>query len=113
MDLNPSHLYSLLWQEVIRRDWMFKLVGRETFAVGSANTKATIVIEAVGGFAYEYTLQVGGTSLQKFSANRAQTTKTWLFKVDGQDCRIVLGEQELANGVYAGDTLTEGVSCSD
>lgn len=69
---------------------MFKLVGRETFAVGSANTRATI--EAVGGFAYEYTLQVGGTSLQKFSANRAQTTKTWLLKVDGQDRRIVLGE---------------------
>lgn len=71
---------------------MFKLVGRETFAVGSANTRAAITIEAVGGFAYEYTLQVGGTSLQKFSANRAQTTKTWLLKVDGQDRRIVLGE---------------------
>lgn len=79
-------------QEAIRKDWMFKLVGKETFTVGSANTRATIVIEAISGFAYEYTLEVGGKSLQKFIANRAQTTKTWLLKVDDEDYRIVLGE---------------------
>lgn len=79
-------------QEVIRKDWMFKLVGKETFTVGSAATKATIVIEAVSGFAYEYTLEIAGKSLQKFIDNRAQTTKTWLLKVDGEDCRVVLGE---------------------
>lgn len=79
-------------QEVIRKDWMFKLVGKETFTVGGANTRATIVIEAISGFAYEYTLEVGGKSLQKFIANRAQTTKTWLLKVDNEDYRIVLGE---------------------
>ncbi|XP_041822600.1 fas apoptotic inhibitory molecule 1-like [Chelmon rostratus] len=77
-------------QEVIRKDWMFKLVGKETFTVGSAATKATIVIEAVSGFAYEYTLEIAGKSLQKFIDNRAQTTKTWLLKVDGEDCRVVL-----------------------
>lgn len=79
-------------QEVIRKDWMFKLVGKETFTVGSADTKATIIIEAISGFAYEYTLEVGGKSLQKFIDSRAQTTKTWLLKVDGEDCRVVLGE---------------------
>ncbi|XP_070786817.1 fas apoptotic inhibitory molecule 1-like [Enoplosus armatus] len=77
-------------QEVIRKDWMFKLVGKETFTVGSTNTKATIIIEAISGFAYEYTLEVDGKSLQKFINNRAQTTKTWLLKVDGEDCRVVL-----------------------
>ncbi|KAM9334297.1 fas apoptotic inhibitory molecule 1-like [Symphorus nematophorus] len=77
-------------QEVVRKDWMFKLVGRETFTVGGANTRAAIVIEAVSGFAYEYTLEVDGKSLQKFIDNRAQTTKTWLLKVDGEDFRIVL-----------------------
>lgn len=79
-------------QEVLRKDWMFKLVGKETFTVGGADTKATIVIEAISGFAYEYTLEVGGKSLQKFIDSRAQTTKTWLLKVDGEDCRVVLGE---------------------
>ncbi|KAM8722936.1 fas apoptotic inhibitory molecule 1-like [Acanthopagrus latus] len=77
-------------QEVVRKDWMFKLVGKETFTVGSSDTKATIVIEAISGFAYEYTLQIAGKSLQKFIDNRAQTTKTWLLKVDGQDYRVVL-----------------------
>nr|XP_046237861.1 fas apoptotic inhibitory molecule b [Scatophagus argus] len=77
-------------QEVIRKDWMFKLVGKETFTVGSTNTKATIVIEAISGFAYEYTLEVAGKSLQRFIDNRAQTTKTWLLKVDGEDRRVVL-----------------------
>ncbi|CAJ1087448.1 fas apoptotic inhibitory molecule 1-like [Xyrichtys novacula] len=77
-------------QEVIRKDWMFKLVGQETFTVGSSNTKATIFIEAISGFAYEYTLEVDGKSLQKFTDNRAKITKTWLLKVDGEDCRVVL-----------------------
>lgn len=71
---------------------MFKLVGKETFTVGSANTRATINIEAVGGFAYEYSLDVEGRSLQRFVDNRAKTTKTWVFQVDGTDRRVVLGE---------------------
>lgn len=83
---------SLRRQEVIRKDWMFKLVGKETFLVGSSKTKATIKIEALSGFAYEYSLEVGGKSLQKFTHDRAQTTKTWLLKVDGRDYRVVLGE---------------------
>ncbi|XP_063322642.1 fas apoptotic inhibitory molecule 1 isoform X1 [Pelmatolapia mariae] len=77
-------------KEVIRKDWMFKLVGKETFMVGGANTKATINIEAVSGFAYEYSLNIAGKSLQKFIDNRAKTTKTWLLKVGGEDYRVVL-----------------------
>ncbi|XP_029928785.1 fas apoptotic inhibitory molecule 1-like [Myripristis murdjan] len=77
-------------QEVIRKDWMFKLVGKETFTVGSTQTKATINIEALTGFAYEYTLEVGGKSLEKFIHDRAKMSKTWLLRVDGDDCRIVL-----------------------
>ncbi|KAK5617472.1 hypothetical protein CRENBAI_005590 [Crenichthys baileyi] len=76
--------------EVLRKDWMFKLVGKETFTVGRANTKATINIEAISGFAYEYSLNVDGKSLQKFIDNRAKTTKTWVVQVDGTDYRVVL-----------------------
>lgn len=71
---------------------MFKLVGKETIAIGSTNTKATVHIDAVSGFAYEYSLEVDGKSLQKFISNRAKTTLTWLLKVDGVDRRVVLGE---------------------
>lgn len=88
---------------------MFKLVGKETFTVGSASTKATIVIEALSGFAYEYTLEVAGKSLRKFTDNRARTTKTWLLKVEGEDCRVVLGEPQRAFVCSAGRCLHRGV----
>ncbi|XP_056157560.1 fas apoptotic inhibitory molecule 1-like [Lampris incognitus] len=77
-------------QEVVRKDWMFKLVGKETFTIGGAETKATINIEAISGFAYEYSLEIDGKSLEKFIDRRAKTTRTWLLTVDGEDCRIVL-----------------------
>ncbi|XP_037618454.1 fas apoptotic inhibitory molecule 1-like [Sebastes umbrosus] len=77
-------------QEAVRKDWLFKLVGKETFSVGSSNTRATIIIEAVGGFAYQYTLEVDGKSLQTFIDNRAKTSKTWLLRVEDRDYRVVL-----------------------
>lgn len=77
-------------QEVIRRDWMFKLVGKETFNVGSVETKATINIDAVSGFAYEYTLDINGKSLKTYMENRCRVTSTWVLNLDGIDCRIVL-----------------------
>ncbi|XP_006793755.1 fas apoptotic inhibitory molecule 1-like [Neolamprologus brichardi] len=77
-------------KEVLRRDWMFKLVGKETFSVGSSDTKATINIDAVSGFAYEYTLEINGKSLKKYMENRSKVTSTWLLNLDGIDCRVVL-----------------------
>ncbi|XP_029461164.1 fas apoptotic inhibitory molecule 1 isoform X3 [Rhinatrema bivittatum] len=77
-------------QEVIRKEWMFKLVGKETFTVGAAQTKGTINIDAVSGFAYEYTLEINGKSLKTYMENRSKTTNTWLLNLDGVDCRIVL-----------------------
>lgn len=71
---------------------MFKLVGKETFNVGSSDTKATINIDAVSGFAYEYTLEINGKSLKKYMENRSKVTSTWLLNLDGIDCRVVLGE---------------------
>ncbi|KAK8727408.1 hypothetical protein OTU49_009543 [Cherax quadricarinatus] len=49
----------VLWvdgQERIRHDWMFKLVGSEVFEIG--DTKCVIKIEPIGGFSYEYSLEV-------------------------------------------------------
>jgi hypothetical protein len=43
---------------VLRRDWMFKLVGTETFSVGKSKAACSIKIEPVGGFSYEYSLEV-------------------------------------------------------
>ena len=54
----------------MRQEWMFKLVGKEHFTVGKA--KCCIAIEAVSGFAYEYSIEVNGKSLQKFSENQSK-----------------------------------------
>nr|KAF6310409.1 Fas apoptotic inhibitory molecule [Myotis myotis] len=78
-------------KEEIRKEWMFKLVGKETFCVGAAKTKATINIDAVSGFAYEYTLEINGKSLKKYMENRSKTTSTWVLHLDGEDLRVVLG----------------------
>lgn len=77
---------------------MFKLVGKETFHVGDTNTKATINIDAVSGFAYEYTLEINGQSLKKYMENRSKVTSTWLLNLDGIDCRVVLGKKYLVTG---------------
>ena len=39
------------------------------------NTKASIIIDAVSGFAYEYTLYINGKPLQKFTKNRKKQQK--------------------------------------
>ncbi|XP_032859323.1 fas apoptotic inhibitory molecule 1 isoform X3 [Tyto alba] len=77
-------------KEEIRKEWMFKLVGKETFTVGAAKTKATINIDAVSGFAYEYTLDINGKSLKKYMENRSKTTNTWVLSLGGTDYRVVL-----------------------
>uniref|UniRef100_A0A4W2EZ31 Fas apoptotic inhibitory molecule 1 n=3 Tax=Bos TaxID=9903 RepID=A0A4W2EZ31_BOBOX len=82
-------------KEVIRKEWMFKLVGKETFCVGAAKTKATINIDAVSGFAYEYTLEINGKSLKKYMENRSKTTNTWVLHLDSEDFRVVLEKDTL------------------
>ncbi|XP_055669148.1 fas apoptotic inhibitory molecule 1 isoform X3 [Falco peregrinus] len=77
-------------KEEIRKEWMFKLVGKETFTVGASKTKATINIDAVSGFAYEYTLEINGKSLKKHMENRLKTTNTWVLTLGGTDYRVVL-----------------------
>ena len=76
-------------EEVLRNNWMFRLVGKESFNVGGK--RATIHIEAVSGFQYEYTLEVDGKPLKKFVENRKKTAKVWAFLLDGIETRVVLG----------------------
>ena len=44
--------------EISRKEWMFKLVGTETFTMGKSRTPCTIIIEPIGGFTYQYSLEV-------------------------------------------------------
>ena len=45
-------------KEVYRMDWAFKLVGSETFKLGKNNATCVIKIEPLGGFSYQYSLEV-------------------------------------------------------
>ena len=80
-------------KEVIRHDWLFKLVGRESFKIGKH--QCTINIDAVSGFAYEYSMDVDGKPLEKFSENRSKISRTWAVTIDGKDYRVVLEKDTL------------------
>ena len=76
-------------QEVMHRDWMFKLVGAEHFTIGKA--RCCITIDAAEGFMYQYSLEVNGKTLEKFTENQSKIIRTWLCNVAGMSFRIVLG----------------------
>ncbi|XP_031555721.1 fas apoptotic inhibitory molecule 1-like [Actinia tenebrosa] len=98
-------------QEVLKKPWMFRLVGRESFNVGSK--KATIHIEAVSGFQYEYTLEVDGKSLKKFVENRKKTAKVWTLLLDGEETRIVLEKDTMEVWVNGSVVETAGEFVDD
>ncbi|KAG8272114.1 hypothetical protein J6590_049156 [Homalodisca vitripennis] len=99
-------------KEVLRRDWMFRLVGEEVFHLG--NTRCTIRVDPSGGFAYEYSLLVDGMSLPKFIEAKSKTCCTWLVQLPDNMYRVVLDKETLdvwANGEkleVAGEFVEDG-----
>jgi len=93
---------------VLRKDWMFKLVGAEQFTIGRAN--CCITIEATEGFMYQYSLEVNGKTLEKFSENQSKIMKTWLCNVSGMPFRIVLGTT--TNLLCLANWLQNTIRCS-
>ena len=71
---------------------MFKLVGTETFKVGKKDVTCTIIIHASDGFTYEYSLEVAGKPLEKFTEIRSKIQNTWCLPVQGVMTRVVLGK---------------------
>jgi phosphoglucomutase len=67
---------------------MFKLVGKEFFNIGKH--KCAISIDAVNGFAYEYSLEVDNKSYEKFCENQSKILQSWTFRVKEHDFRVVL-----------------------
>ncbi|KAA0192499.1 hypothetical protein HAZT_HAZT001899 [Hyalella azteca] len=80
-------------QEVVKKEWMFKLVGSETFEIGSA--KCVIKIEPMGGFAYEYSLEVNGQTYKKFREKQSRILRTWVFPINSVMQRVVLERDTL------------------
>ncbi|KAH8024062.1 hypothetical protein HPB51_020820 [Rhipicephalus microplus] len=80
-------------KEVVRRDWMFKLVGSELFEVGRA--KCMVVIKALSGFTYQYSLIVDGKQLDKFRERQSKILNTWIVNLLEQPTRVVLEKDTL------------------
>ncbi|CAB3402888.1 unnamed protein product [Caenorhabditis bovis] len=80
-------------KEILRREWMFKLVGKEPFKVG--DMRCTINVEALGTFAYEYGLEVNGKTFQKFREEQNKKLHSWETSIIGEDTRIVLDKETM------------------
>lgn len=76
---------------------MFKLVGSESFVLGKKKINCTIQIQAADGFTYEYSLDVGGKSLEKFTESRSKIQSTWCCSIDGVMTRVVLGKLHMCS----------------
>ncbi|GMS88886.1 hypothetical protein PENTCL1PPCAC_11061, partial [Pristionchus entomophagus] len=88
-------------KEIIKRDWMFKLVGKEHFMLHDS-VRCAVTVEAIGTFAYEYSLEVGGKTYEKFREEQSKKLQTWHCQIAGSDCRICLDKQTMdvwANGI--------------
>lgn len=92
-------------KEVIRHDWLFRLVGSETFKIGRHT--CTISIDPADGLGYEYSLEVDGKPLEKFVDNISRISRTWTTKLNGENCRIVLAKDTLDIWVNGQQAQTE------
>ncbi|XP_022711390.1 fas apoptotic inhibitory molecule 1-like [Varroa jacobsoni] len=63
--------------EVLRKHWLFKLVGEESFDI--LGHKCIISIKAVGGFSYSYRLFVDGKEIESFRERQSKILKTWIY----------------------------------
>ncbi|CAH1405840.1 unnamed protein product [Nezara viridula] len=77
-------------KEILRTDWMFKLVGDQPFKIGE--TPCAVRIEPISGFSYQYSLYVDGRPLEEFTQKRATRVCTWNI---GDTHRIVLEKDTL------------------
>ncbi|XP_036049964.1 fas apoptotic inhibitory molecule 1 [Onychomys torridus] len=94
-------------KEEIRKEWMFNLVGKETFCVGAAKTKATIRILSDKGCVFKYILEIERKSFIKYVENRSKTTNTWVLHLDGENFRIVLEKNSM--DVWCNGEIIESV----
>ena len=72
-------------REVNRKDWMFKLVGQESFSFGPKEKphQGTIQIDAVGGFSYQYSLIINGKPYKTFLEHQSKAID-WHNRVSQQ-----------------------------
>ena len=109
-------------KEVFRKDWMFKLVGKQEFQIlGEKSSKSNnknkqsqsavsdsesiigrIEILPHSSFTYEYSLFINGKSYEKFKKEKSKTSINWIV---GSKNRITL--EKTSMNVYVNGELVE------
>ncbi|XP_055703419.1 fas apoptotic inhibitory molecule 1 [Phlebotomus papatasi] len=98
----------VLWidgKEILRRDWMFKLVGEDSFHLDGV--RCILRVDPAPGFKYTYSLFVGGQAFEQFTERQARALKAWEITVRDKFYRIVLEKDSL--NVYLNGKLREEV----
>lgn len=81
-------------KEVLRRDWMFKLVGDDPFQL--ERTRCLLRVDPAPGFKYSYQLYVDGKPIEQYTERQAKALKSWQVKtVDDKEFRVVLEKHSL------------------
>ncbi|KAH8238715.1 hypothetical protein KR038_007356 [Drosophila bunnanda] len=76
----------MIWvngREVLRRDWMFKLVGEDTFHIDQ--TRCIIRVDPAPGFKYEYSLYIDGKSHELYTDEMTRQYRLWLYTGEATD----------------------------
>jgi len=75
---------------MIRREWMFRLVGPESFSLGRFD--CVLQVEPDGLLGISYTLEINGQNIQDFLEMYQKSFCTWSTQVNHEQHRIVLGK---------------------
>ncbi|KAL3097470.1 hypothetical protein niasHS_003918 [Heterodera schachtii] len=93
-------------KEILRHEWMFKLVGREMFELNGV--RCAISIDAVGIFAYEYSLTVGGKAFEKFREQQKKSLQVWHVRMGEREIRVCLEKDTMDVWVNGSKVNTTG-----
>ncbi|XP_025836671.1 fas apoptotic inhibitory molecule 1 [Agrilus planipennis] len=96
-------------KEILRRDWMFRLVGDEIFEIGKQKAKCVLSVDPLPYFSFCYGLSVNGKPLEKFTEKQNKNLKVWIVTAaDKEKYRIVLEKQNL--NVWINGNLQETIN---
>lgn len=90
---------------MIRREWMFKLVGDEIFYLGKQCAKCVLRVDPMPHFSFSYTLYVEGKSLEKFTETQSKSIRSWAVISNGKRYRIVFGKNKIILFYFINDYL--------
>ncbi|XP_063695917.1 fas apoptotic inhibitory molecule 1 [Culicoides brevitarsis] len=93
-------------KEILRRDWMFKLVGEDIFFLEEGK-RCIIRVDPLPGFKYNYLLFVDGKSYEQYTESLSKALKTWEITLNEVPYRVVLEKDTLnvyLNGYLRSET---------